>query len=154
MSAAERSTPLDKSRSRRRLARELALKGVYQWLLTEHDLAAIEQQLAEEADFPHTDHLLMLELLRTAIRHADAFRAKLAPFSRRAIADLDPIEHAILLIAAAEFAGHPETNHRVIIDEAIELAKRYGADEGYKFVNGVLDRFAKRERAVEFTSRS
>ena len=74
--------------------------------------------------------------------------------SRRAITDLDPIEHAILLIAAAEFAGHPETNHRVIIDEAIELAKRYGADEGYKFVNGVLDRFAKRERAVEFTSRS
>ncbi len=136
----------DKSRSRRRLARELALKGVYQWLIAGHDVAAIEGQLAEAPEFPSADHLLFVELLRGATRDADTYRAQLAPFSRRAIAELNPIEHAILLIAAAELAGHPETNHRVIIDEAIELAKRYGADEGYKFVNGVLDRYAKSVR--------
>lgn len=136
----------DKSRSRRRLARELALKGVYQWLIAGHDVAAIENQLAEDPEFPSADHLLFVELLRSATRDADTYRAQLAPFSRRAIAELNPIEHAILLIAAAELAGHPETNHRVIIDEAIELAKRYGADEGYKFVNGVLDRYAKSVR--------
>lgn len=136
----------DKSRSRRRLARELALKGVYQWLIAGHDVAAIENQLAEAPEFPSADHLLFVELLRGATRDAETYRAQLAPFSRRAIAELNPIEHAILLIAAAELAGHPETNHRVIIDEAIELAKRYGADEGYKFVNGVLDRYAKSVR--------
>lgn len=142
----------DKSRSRRRLARELALKGVYEWLLAGHELAAIEAHLSEDPLFAHADHLLFLELLRGATAQAPRWRAALSPFSKRPIEQLSPIEHAILLLAAVEFANHPETNHRVIIDEAIELAKQFGADEGFRFVNGVLDRYAKAMRPAEFTS--
>jgi N utilization substance protein B len=142
----------DKGRSRRRLARELAMKGIYQWLITGHDTAAIEAHISDDPLFAQADHLLFLELLRSAIAQAPRWREALAPFSRRPIAELSPIEHAILLLAAVEFANHPETNHRVILDEAIELAKQFGADEGFKFVNGVLDRYARAVRPAEFTS--
>ncbi len=150
-SASQSSAP-KRGRSRRRLARELAMKGVYQWLITGHETQAIEAHLSEDPLFAHADHLLFLELLRSAIAQAPRWREALAPFSRRPIAELSPIEHAILLLAAVEFANHPETNHRVILDEAIELAKQFGADEGFKFVNGVLDRYARAVRSAEFTS--
>ncbi|MCX7946279.1 MAG: transcription antitermination factor NusB [Hydrogenophilus sp.] len=136
--------------SRRRLARELALRGVYEWLISGHDVTAIERGLREDGLFARADHELFLELLRGAVLEAERWRKALAPFARRGIEEVTPIEQAVLLIAAVEFDRHPETNHRVILDEAIELTKRYGAEEGFRFVNGVLDRFARAVRPFEF----
>ncbi len=137
---------------RRRTARELALKGVYQWLIAGHELSAIEAQLAEDELFAHADHELMLRLLRGAVLEAERWRAALAPFSRRPIEQLSTIEHAVLLLAATELERCPETHYRVVLDEAIELTKRYGADEGYKFVNGVLDKYVPLVRPKELDS--
>ena len=136
-------------RQRRRLARELALKGTYQWLLSDNPLAQIEAQLAHDEDFPGADHELMLELLRGAVSRADLWRAELTPFLRRRVEELSPVEHAVLLIAAVELHAHPETAYKVILNEAIELTKRYGGTDGHKFINGVLDKYAAALRPDE-----
>jgi len=139
-------------RQRRRLARELALKGTYQWLLSDNPLAQIEAQLAHDEDFPGADHELMLELLRGAVSRADLWRAELTPFLRRRVEELSPVEHAVLLIAAVELHAHPETAYKVILNEAIELTKRYGGTDGHKFINGVLDKYAAALRPDEVRS--
>ena len=79
--------------------------------------------------------------------------ATLAPLLSRSVAELSPVEHAILLIAAQELLHHPETPYRVVINEAIELAKRFGGTDGHRFVNGVLDRLAAQVRETEIAAR-
>ena len=89
------------------------------------------------------------DLLRGVPTHLNELDAALSPCLDRALASVDPVERATLRLAAYELAHHPEIPYRVVINEAVELAKVFGAEEGHKYVNGVLDKLAKKLRAVE-----
>ncbi|MCK6374689.1 MAG: transcription antitermination factor NusB [Zoogloea sp.] len=137
------------NKSPRRRAREFALQGVYQWLLNQSPVTSIESQLAEVAGFDKCDRELFVGLLRGTISNAPELQVGFAPYIERPLLELSPVERGILLISTFELAHRPETPYRVIINEAIELAKGFGGTDGHKFVNGVLDKLAARLRADE-----
>ena len=130
-------------RSARRRARELVVQGLYQWRVAGQDAAAIEHHLSADPEFGRADRALFLDLLNGALADSEALIATLTPLLDRPYAELSPVEAGILLLAAHELAAHPETPYRVIINEAIELAKAFAADDSHKFVNGVLDKVIK-----------
>jgi len=136
-------------KSSRRLAREFAVQGLYEWLLARNDVRAIEHRLAEVSGFDKADRPLLDTLLNGAIREAKDLEARLTPYLDRPISALSPVEHAVLLLAAYELLHRLETPYRVVINEAVELTKSYGGTDGYKYVNGVLDRLAAELRVVE-----
>ncbi len=136
-------------KSSRRIAREFAVQGVYEWLLAKNDVRAIEHGLAEADGFEKADRPLLDALLNGVIEHADDLQARLTPYLDRPISALSPVEHAVLIIAAYELVHRIETPYRVVINEAVELTKVYGGTDGHKYVNGVLDRLATEVRAIE-----
>jgi transcription antitermination protein NusB len=142
------STPPSQKSARRR-AREFALQGIYQWLLADHSVAAIEESLAEVAGFEKADREMFLALLRGTLAQAEALEADFAPFLDRPVAELSPVERAVLLLATQELRASPQVPYRVVINEAIELTKSFGGAEGHRFVNGVLDKLAPRLRPLE-----
>jgi transcription antitermination protein NusB len=136
-------------KSPRRRAREFALQGVYQWLLADHSVAAIEGSLAEVAGFEKADREMFLALLRGTLAQAETLQADFAPFLDRPVAELSPVERAVLLLATQELRSSPQVPYRVVINEAIELTKSFGGAEGHRFVNGVLDKLAPQLRPLE-----
>jgi N utilization substance protein B len=138
----------------RRQSRELALQGLYQWLLNESDAEQVLAQLAEKEGYARSDQALLAALVDNVIADADLLHEKIAPLLDRPIAQLSPIEHAVLLMAASEMRMQPETPYRVVINEAVELAKAYGGTDGHKYVNGVLDKLAVALRPSEVHSRA
>ncbi|MEO8407279.1 MAG: transcription antitermination factor NusB [Oxalobacteraceae bacterium] len=138
-----------KSRSPRHRAREFALQGLYQWLLNNEDVGAIEANIREAHGFNKADKDHFDALLYGVINSAASLRAALAPLIDRTIKELSPVEHAILLIGAFELKNHGEIPYRVVINEAVELAKSFGGIDGHKYVNGVLDKLAGKMRETE-----
>jgi N utilization substance protein B len=136
-------------KSPRRRAREFVVQGLYQWQVGDQDEAAIQVQAESVAGFDKADRELYLTLLRETRQQAEALQAELAPHIDRNWDEVSPIERCILLLGACELKLHPETPYRVIINEAIELAKTFGGTDGHKFVNGVLDKLAAGLRAAE-----
>jgi N utilization substance protein B len=133
----------------RRRAREFALQGVYQWLLAEHPVSAIEAMLAEVTGFDKADQGMFTTLLRGTLKQADELQADFSPFLDRPVMELSPVERAVLLLATFELRHSPQVPYRVVINEAIELTKSFGGTEGHRFVNGVLDKLAPQLRPVE-----
>jgi len=142
------------NRSPRHRARELALQGIYQWRITAGDEAKIEKQIHAEKNLGRYDKELFSKLLRGALnQHAD-LEALIAPHLDRPLDELSPVEFAVLLLGAFELSVHLEVPYKVIINEAVELAKTFGGTDGHKFVNGVLDKLAPQLRALEFSARA
>ena len=140
------------AKSPRRRARELALQGVYQWRLTGGEGAQIEKQIRAEKGLGRYDTEFFGNLLGGVLaQHAD-LEAAVAPHLDRLPAELSPIEFSVLLLGAYELIRHPEIPYRVVINEAVELAKTFGGTDGHKFVNGVLDKLAAQVRAVEVSA--
>ena len=133
----------------RRRARRRALQALYQWQINDDSAAAIIEQFREEQDFDGVDERYFEVLVREVVANRDQLDAALAPHINRADASLDQMERAILRLGAAELRFHPETPWRVIIDEAVELAHRFGAEQAHTFVNGVLDRLGRELRKTE-----
>ena len=140
-------------RSPRHRARELALQGVYQWRVTAGDEAQIERQILAEKNLGRYDKELFSKLLRGALGQHAAIEALLAPHLDRPLAELSPVEFSVLLLGAFELSQHPEAPYKVVINEAVELAKTFGGTDGHKYVNGVLDKLAPQVRQVEFVVR-
>jgi transcription antitermination protein NusB len=138
-----------KNRSPRHRAREFALQGLYQWLLNKEDASAITTHIRNAHGFDKADADHFDELVSGTIRDANNLRENLTEFIDRPMSELSPIEHAILLIGAHELASHPEIPYRVVINEAVELAKSFGGIDGHKYVNGVLDKLAPKLRPQE-----
>jgi N utilization substance protein B len=138
----------------RRRARELALQGLYQRRVGGADADAIAAHWREDAAYADVDAVFLAELWRGVNAEEDALVATLAPDLSRAPDALSPIERGILLIGAWELAHRLDTPYRVVINEAIELAKTYGGIDGHRFVNGVLDKVAARLRAPEIAARA
>ncbi|MDN4017560.1 transcription antitermination factor NusB [Achromobacter panacis] len=140
-------------RSARRRARELALQGLYAWLVRDtdslQDAGEIEAHLRDEDEFDQADAVWFQTLLHGAMREAPALREKFVPFVDRPLAELSPIEHGILLIGSFELVHQIDVPYRVAINEAVELAKSFGGTDGFKFVNGVLDKLAAEVRSTE-----
>jgi N utilization substance protein B len=136
-------------KSSRRRSREFALQGLYQWQLAGTDPVTIAAQLGEFKGFDKIDTEYFTRLLDGAVAGAAEMEQLIAPLLDRAYKSLSPVERGILLLAGFEFMHCPEVPYRVVINEAIELAKSFGGTDGHKFVNGVLDRMAAQLRAPE-----
>lgn len=145
--------PKPKARSPRHRAREFALQGIYQWLVSGNDVAAIDGHMQAVEGFDKCDRALFIRLLHGTLDDVNTLRGDFAPHAARTPQELSPVEHAILLLAAFELRHQVETPYPVIINEAIELAKSYGGTDGHKFVNGVLDKMAEQLRAHEVAQR-
>ncbi len=136
-------------KSPRRRAREFALQGLYQWQLSGNDEAAIEAHLRGNEGFDKADREFFVGLLRGVLAQHSALQEQLQAHLDRPFAELSPVEASVLLAGAYELANYPQTPYRVIINEAIELAKGFGGTDGHKYVNGVLDKLASKLRPAE-----
>jgi N utilization substance protein B len=135
--------------SPRRRAREFVLQGLYQQQLSGNADEAIRSQLSEATGFSRVDAAYFTELWAGITVEYDAVLARLGPYLDRSAQDLSPIERAILVIGAWELMHRVDIPYRVVINEAVELAKSYGGTDGHKFVNGVLDKLAAEVRGDE-----
>ncbi|MGH8739413.1 MAG: transcription antitermination factor NusB [Burkholderiales bacterium] len=132
----------------RRQAREIALQALYAWQLSGDD--PMEQARSIEG-FDKTDAKFVENVLRGVLGRAEELRAIISPHLSREFARLSPIERAILYIGSYELTAHPRTPFKVVLNEAVELGKSFGATDGYRFVNGVLERIAATLRPDEFS---
>lgn len=133
----------------RSLARKLALQALYRWQLNPcqwQDLVS-EFELAEEA--PRADREFFQALVSGICAQHTELDEQLGGWCDRRAAELDPVEHAVLLIGLQELRTHPEVPFRVVINEAVGLARRFGATDGHKFVNAVMDKAARALRPHE-----
>ena len=135
--------------SPRRVSREFAMQGVYQWIFTGATASVVLKNLSELEGFKGADSDFLSSELKGTIGEAEDLRARLEPLADRKWEEVSPIEKAILLIGAWELVHNPEIPYRVTINEAIELGKRFGGTDGHKYVNGVLDKLAQSVRPDE-----
>ncbi len=162
----ERSRAPSKAQQSRHAARELAVQGLYQWQMTGKSITAVEaefrSQVADEDLEDHENWHKVMEIADLALFHellhnvADQRReldAAIAPLLDRRLEDLDPIELAILRLGAYELSRRFEVPYRAVINEGVELAKSFGATDGHKYVNGILDKLASRLRSAEVSAR-
>ena len=139
----------------RRRAREFVVQGLYQWQLNpELSAAAIEKNLQENEYFAKADIDLFRAIFYGVCKNKPVYLALVEPLLDRPAAEVSPVELGILLMACFELKEMPETPYPVIINEAIETAKVYGATDGYKFVNGIVDKLAANLRAEEVSLKS
>ena len=139
--------------SGRRRAREHAVQGLYQWLLSGADAGEIDAHIREQEDFEKCDRAHFDALLHGCIAEAATLDAALARHVDRKTAHLSPVEHAVLMIGTYELTHCIDIPYRVVINEAVELAKSFGGTDGHKYVNGVLDKTASDLRPVEVKAR-
>jgi len=136
----------------RRRARRRVLQALYQWQITGYPAKTIIAQFIEEQDWTSADQDYFKQLLTEVIDNTEQFDDSLQAFLDRPLEQVDLTELAILRLAAAELIMHPEIPYRVVLDEAVDLAKRFGAEQGHGFVNGVLDPATRKWRASEVES--
>ena len=130
----------------RRGARRLLLQALYQYQLAGHDAGDLLDQFQERPEFGSIDAPYFQQLLNEILEQTADLDSRFAEFSEIAPGQLDPVERAVLWIATAEIAQHPEVPVPVIVNEAVELARQFGAADGHRFVNAVLDRLAAATR--------
>jgi transcription antitermination protein NusB len=138
-----------KPKSARRRSREIALQGLYEWLVSGSEASVIEAHMREQDGFDKCDAVHFDALLRGCIDEAAAIDAVLAHHVDRKTTELSPIEHGVLMIGVYEFMHCLDIPYKVAINEAVELAKSFGGTDGHKYVNGVLDKAAAQLRPVE-----
>jgi N utilization substance protein B len=130
-------------------ARRLAMQAIYQWQLTGLDPAAIDAQFQADQDMSKADLGYFQELVQQVPARVQDIDAAINPFLDRPLPQVDPVELAILRIAAYELLQRLDVPYRVVINEAVELAKKFGAEQGHRFINGVLDKAARKLRPQE-----
>ena len=133
-----------RSRSRR-----VALQALYQWQMAGHDPQQVETQYLEDENSANLDAEYFQTLFRHIVEEADNLDRHLSPSLDRPIQQLDPIERAILRIGAYELLHCIEVPWRVVINESVELAKTFGAEQSHRYINGILDKLARTTRQLE-----
>lgn len=136
----------------RRRARRGAVQAIYQWQVGGGSSADIRTEFRERDGMQQVDWEFFDALVDGVIRDADSLDAVLTPHLDRSVAALDPVERSILRLATLELRDHKDVPFRVVINEAVELAKAYGGTDGHKYVNAVLDKLAQRLRVAERTA--
>ena len=141
-----------KPKSARRRAREIALQGLYEWLISGAEAKVVDAHMREQEGFEKCDSVHFDALLHGCIGEAVDIDAVLTRHVDRKTTQLSPIEHGVLMIGVYELKHCIEIPYKVAINEAVELAKSFGGTDGHKYVNGVLDKAALDLRAVEVTA--
>jgi len=130
-------------------ARRFAMQALYQWDLSGTDLPLIRRQFMENEDFSRADQKYFIELLSELPKQVDVIDDNISAYIDRPIVQLDPVERAVLRLAVYELLYRPDIPYRVTINEAVQLTKKFGAEQGHAYVNGVLDKAAHKLRAAE-----
>ena len=130
-------------------ARELLVQALYQHQLAGHDARELLEQFHEQAAYQRASQDMFDEWLPGILDQREALEQEMEQYLDRPLEQLDPIERAILLIGTFELRDHIEVPYRVVINEGVNLAKRFGATDGHKYVNACLDRAASKLRAIE-----
>lgn len=149
MSEAAPDKDKPKRKPSRQHARRFALQAIYQWQIADTTRGDLLEQYRAEPDMIRCDSAYFAELVEGVLSNEPELEAHFEKALDRPLEQLDPIERATLLLGAYELHSHPEIPYRVVINEAVELAKRYGATDSHKYINGVMDRLAKQLREVE-----
>ncbi|MFZ1639879.1 MAG: transcription antitermination factor NusB [Candidatus Contendobacter sp.] len=139
---------------KRSWARRCAAQALYEWQITGQDPSRIAAQFLADEDLRKADPDYFWELVQQIPARAAQIDTALEPFLDRPLAQVDPVERAILRIGGYELMQHPDLAYRIVINEAVELAKMFGAEQGHRYVNGVLDKLARAVRSVEFAAPS
>ncbi len=144
------NNPNIKSIHTRQRARKKLVQALYQWMLNKSPAAEIEKQFSEmQPDFIKIDLAFYKKAMREITINYKELSDTLSPFLDIKFDKLDEVEKAILMIGLYELKHHLETPYRVVINEAIELAKRFGGEDSHKFINGVMDKLSKEIRTLE-----
>jgi transcription antitermination protein NusB len=133
----------------RSVARRLAMQAIYRWQINDGPWQDVLLEFADAEDMPKANREYFRELIEGVCGARTQLDIDLAQWTDRPAAQLDPVEHAVLLVAAFELTSRPEVPFRVVLNEAVNLARRFGATDGHKFVNAVLDRAARALRTDE-----
>jgi len=139
--------PVTRARARRR-----ALQALYAWQMSGGEVSQVIAQFAHEQAHEIADLEYFDDLVRGVVKHRGALDEALAGYLDRTVEEVDPIERAVLRLSAYEMLHRVDVPYRVVLNEAIEIAKRFGSEHGHTFVNGVLDRAAADWRAAEFNA--
>lgn len=137
------------SPAERHSARHYALQAMYQWQIAGASIKDIEEEFLLHQIERKLDMAYFKELIHGIPEHQIEIDDAIKPFLNRSMSDIDPIELAVLRLATYELLKRPDVPYRVIINEALQLTKKFGSIEGYKFVNSILDKVAKANRATE-----
>jgi N utilization substance protein B len=144
-------TPTDRrATNARAVARRLAVQAIYRWQLNAGPWQDVLQEFADAQDMPKADREYFRELIEGVCGARTQLDIDIAQWTDRPAVQLDPVEHAVLLVAVFELTARPEVPFRVVLNEAVNLTRRFGATDGHKFVNAVLDRAARAVRSHEF----
>ncbi len=138
--------------AQRRKARHFGLQALYQWTLSGSALADIEAEFRVDNDFRHTDGDYFTAILKGVTSDVDALEALFSPALDRPLDDLDPIERNLLRLGAFELRDRIDVPYKVVINEAVSLAKKFGATESHRYINGVLDKVARDIRTIELAA--
>ena len=133
----------------RRKARHYGMQALYQWLMADASLSVIEAEFRADYDFSHVDLEYFQALLHGVPAHVDELEARLEPLLDRKLDDLDPIERTLLRMGTFELEHRLDVPYKVVINEEVALAKKFGATDSHKYVNGVLDKVARELRQTE-----
>ncbi|VAX08709.1 Transcription termination protein NusB [hydrothermal vent metagenome] len=134
-------------------ARRLAMQGIYEWQMSGNNIGEIETRLLVDKKNRNIDFKLFRELLHNIPKEIDELDGFIAEYIDRPMDEIDPVESAILRLGTYELSKRPDVPYRVVINEAVELTKTYGAETGHKYVNGIMDKLAAKLRAVEVAAR-
>jgi len=135
--------------SHRTLARQLLTQALYQHEIAGTSRAQLEKEFAERPEWSKVDQNLFRNALRYILAHRDELDEVYKPYLDRAFSLIDPVERGILRLGTYELTQTPEVPYKTVIDEAVELAKDFGAEDSYKYINAVLDKVARTVRQVE-----
>jgi len=137
----------------RHLARKRAVQALYMWGMTGDDVSDIEAQFLLEQDMKNTDIKYFKELLHEVPAHVQELDDHITPLLDRPFSELDPVECAIMRLGVYELQHRIDIPYKVVINEAVELTKIFGAEEGHKYVNSILDKAAKKLRSIEVNAK-
>ncbi len=134
----------------RRKSRELVMKSIYRGILNQFDINQIKKDIKDDPDYLKADEIFYHHLFDGIMNNMDQLNNEISSFIDRPIEKLSPIEHSILCISVYELMHDVPTPYKVAINEGVELAKTFGGIDGYKYINGVLDKVAEKRRSLEF----
>jgi N utilization substance protein B len=135
----------------RRKARELVMKSVYRGLVNDFDVNQIKLDIKDDPDFLMSDKVMYVTLLDGVFKNFELLKAEIESYIEREYAELSPIELAILYCSLYELKFSIDVPYKVVINEAIEIAKSFGGLDGFKFINGILNEAAKKNRKAELS---
>jgi N utilization substance protein B len=134
----------------RRKSRELAMKSIYRGLVNTFDLTQIQKDIREDPDFIRADEKFYVEILKGVFKNLETLKLEIISYIDRSYEELSPIELSIIYSSLYELKYSPSVPYKVVINEAIEVAKSFGGVDGFKYINGILNKAAAKNRKEEF----